>query len=53
LLPSDSAEEIAKKLITYAHRAAAKAYHPDHGGDKIVMGRITEAKKLLEAALRR
>lgn len=50
---SDSAEEIARKLVRYAYRHAARRHHPDHGGSDELMIRITAAKGLLLAAVNR
>jgi hypothetical protein len=47
ILPTDSAQQIARKLANYAYRHASHQHHPDHGGDHEVMTRINRARDLL------
>jgi len=49
--PSDTTEQISRKLVNFAFRMVSKKYHPDHGGRHEFMLRITKARELLlEAA---
>jgi hypothetical protein len=43
--------KLAKQIVDIGYKALATKLHPDKGGDRAAMARLTEAKKLLLKAL--
>jgi hypothetical protein len=48
----DTQEGIALKLAEYGYRAASRKYHPDHGGDTVIMQRLNAARQLVRSRLK-
>lgn len=48
---SDTEESIALKLVGYGYRAASRIYHPDHGGNAVIMRRLNAARDLVKKRL--
>lgn len=53
LRPSDSVEQIARKMISVSFRQAWQKYHSEHGGAHDLPGRIVQAQNLLLTAFRK
>ncbi len=53
LRSNDSVEQIARSMIATSFRQASMKYHPDHGGSNDLMGRIVQARTLLQNGLGR
>jgi hypothetical protein len=47
ILKTDSQKDIARKLVRYAFRAAAKRCHSDQGGSDELFCRLKEAETML------
>jgi hypothetical protein len=50
---NDTSESIALKLFEHGFRAACRQYHPDTGGEKILMQQLNAARELAKDRLKR